>query len=276
MALSKKRLLIVGALAALTIAGLLVFRRWEDRQRDTIKLSGNIEMTEVNISFKVPGKLIELNVDEGDPVKKGEIIARLDREQLLRQRDRAQAALASAESQLKLLQSAIEYQKVAIEGQTEQRQAELRQAEANLRDLLAGARSQEIKQASAAVEEARAERERAKKEWDRAQTLHETGDISTTQYDQAKTRHGIASAMLRTAEERQALVVEGPRAENVETARAQVTRAQAGLKLAGALRLELKTKYQEVETRQAEVARGESRSRFDRSSARRPGRGLVN
>jgi HlyD family secretion protein len=259
MALSKKRLLIViGVAAALATAGLFIFKQWGERRRDTIRLSGNVEITDVNIAFKVPGKLIELNVGEGDPVRKGEIIARLDREQLLRQRDRAQAALTSAESQLKLLQSAIEYQKVAIEGQIEQRQAELRQAEANLRDLLAGARSQEIEQAGAAVDEARAERERAKREWDRAQSLHETGDISTTQYDQAKTRHGIASATLKTAEGRLALVVEGPRAESIEAARAQVTRAQAGLKLAEALRLDLKTKYQEIETRQAEIARAKA------------------
>jgi multidrug resistance efflux pump len=88
----------------------------------------------------------------------------------------------------------------------ERRQAELRQAEANLRDLLTGARSQEIMQAGAAVDEARAERERAKREWGCAQTLYETGDISTTQYDQAQTLYGVASAALKAAEDRLAPV----------------------------------------------------------------------
>ena len=60
----------------------------------------NIELTEVNIAFKTPGRLVERTVDEGDTVKKGQVIARLDRDQLLAQRDRETAGLNSAISQL--------------------------------------------------------------------------------------------------------------------------------------------------------------------------------
>ena len=67
---------------------------------DRIAISGNIEMTQVQIAFKTAGKLIERTVDEGDRVKKGMVVARLDREQLLRQRQAQEAALASAKAQL--------------------------------------------------------------------------------------------------------------------------------------------------------------------------------
>ena len=63
-----------------------------------IRISGNIELTEVNIAFKTAGKLVERTVDEGAPVRKGMVIARLDQEQLRHQYERAQATLASAES----------------------------------------------------------------------------------------------------------------------------------------------------------------------------------
>ena len=71
-------------------------------------ISGNIELNEVNIAFKTAGRLIERTVDEGDAVKKGQIIARLDRDQLLAQREREVAGLASSESQLAQAQTAVE------------------------------------------------------------------------------------------------------------------------------------------------------------------------
>jgi HlyD family secretion protein len=137
MKLYKKFVPIV-LIVAIAIVLLLWFRSSKIGNKNTIVLSGNIELTEVNIAFKIPGKLVELTVDEGARVKKGMIIARLDQEQLLHQRDRSRAALAAAESQLTQLHISIQYQKETYQGQTEQRQAELRQAEARLRELLAG------------------------------------------------------------------------------------------------------------------------------------------
>jgi HlyD family secretion protein len=251
----KKAILVVVLIVSLGIVGLLSFRQFNSDSSDTLSISGNIELTEVNISFKVPGRLVELAVDEGQPVKKGMIVARLDQEQLLHQRERAQAALAAAESGLTQLQTAIEYQRETFQGQIEQRHGELGQAEARLRELLAGSRTQEIEQARAVVDSARAEHERAKKDWERAQRLHENEDISTSQYDQFRTRYENAVAALKQTEERLALVVEGPRKENIEAARAQVAQARGGVRLAAASRLELKRREQELQARRAEIDR---------------------
>ena len=89
--MSKKLIWIVG-IVALGIAGTLAFRS-RSQPDNRIRISGNMELTQVNIAFKISGKLIERTVDEGDPVKKGQIIARLDRDQLERQRDREKAGL---------------------------------------------------------------------------------------------------------------------------------------------------------------------------------------
>ena len=219
-----------------------------------ISLSGNIELTEANIAFKTSGLLVELTVDEGEDVKKDQVVARLDRAQLLSQRDRAQATLAAAESQVRELQTGVELQSETVEGQIGQRRAELDQAEANLKQLLAGSRIQEIEQARAQVERARAEYEQARSDWERARALQETGDISEQQYQQNKTRFEAAAASLKQAEEQLALVKEGPRREDIEAARAVVARAQAGLRLAEALRLEVKQKQQQLDTARAEIA----------------------
>src|SRR5260370_40184624 len=104
-----KRTILILTLAAIGIAGALAFRGLHAKPDNRILISGNIELTQVNIAFKVSGRLIERAVDEGDVVKKGMIVARLDRDQLLRQRDREQAALAEAQSQLSHAGTTVEW-----------------------------------------------------------------------------------------------------------------------------------------------------------------------
>jgi HlyD family secretion protein len=143
--------------------------RWLRNDNDTaIRISGNIELTEVDISFKIPGKLVERAADEGEFVKRGMVVARLDREQLTAQHARAKAALAGSESMRVQLGTAIRFQAETVEAQVAARQADIRQAEARLAELLAGARSQEKEQARAAVEPAQAEYDRAAKDFERA------------------------------------------------------------------------------------------------------------
>ncbi len=241
------------ALAALALAGCS-----GDNGQGMIRISGNIEMTEVKVAFKISGKLVERAVDEGDRVEAGQVVARLDDEQLQRQRDQARAALAVAASQLRQLRTAIDYQRATLEGQVAERRAQLRQAEAQLRELESGARRQEIRQAEARVEGARTEFERAQADWERAQPLFKADDISQAQYDQFRARYEAAQAQLRQAEETLALVVEGPRRETIESARARVEQAAAALQLAEAQRLELKRKEQELDARRAEVERAQA------------------
>src|SRR6266540_4452010 len=119
-----------------------------------IFVSGNIELTEVKVAFKIPGKLIELAVEEGGMVKKGMVLGRLDAEQTRRQREREQAGLTAAESQLAQLRTAIEFQKATLAAELDLRGAEVKQAEARLQELLAGSRSQEIDPASSSCSRA--------------------------------------------------------------------------------------------------------------------------
>jgi len=188
-------------------------------------------------------------------VKQGVTLARLDPVQIQRQREREQAGLVSAETQLTQLNTAIEYQKAQLSAETALRQAELDQAEARLKELLSGSRKQEIQQAAAAVSDAQTQHRHASQDWERAQTLYQNEDISTSQRDQYKARFDSTAAILEQAEERFALVKEGPRQEEIEAARAQVERSKASLRLTQAAALEIRRKEEETETRRAEIAR---------------------
>ena len=246
--------MIAVVLVAVGIAVVYAFRGWGRGPSNRIVISGNLELTEVNIAFKTAGRLIERNVDEGDGVKKGQIVARLDRDQLVAQRAREVAGLASAEAQLAQAETSVQWQKASLTADVEQKQADLGSNESKLLELKNGSRPQEIQEARAAVDAAQSEWTRAKRDWDRAQTLYKNDDISTEQNDQFRSRWQNAEAALKQAKERAALVEAGPRAEVVEAASGQVRRARGAVKVAEANGFELKRREQELAVRRAAIA----------------------
>ena len=252
----KKRIIVVLiVLAAAGVAGVYVYRGMGSNQTGRIVVSGNIELTEVNIAFKTAGRLIERTVDEGDDVKKAQVIARLDRDQLMAQREREAAGLESAQTQLAQSETSLAWEKANLAADIEQRQADLASNEARLAELNNGARPQEKLDARAAVDSAQSELDRAKRDWDRSQTLYKNDDISTAQFDQYRNRWESAQAAVKSATEREALVLAGPRAEVIKAQEGQVERTRAAVKMAEANALEMKRREQDLATRRAEIAR---------------------
>src|SRR3954447_12280716 len=230
----KKRIPLLIILLLAIGAAVYAYRNANKQPDNRLIVSGNIELNEVNIAFKTAGRLIERTVNEGDDVKQGQIVARIDRDQLQAQRTRETAGLAATESQLVQAQTAIEWQKATVAADVETRRADLAAAEARLAELRNGARPQERLDAKAAVDAAATEVERARKDWERAQTLYKNDDISTAQYDQFRDRFDNAQAVLRQVQEREALVLAGPRAEQIRAQESVVDRARAAVKMAEA------------------------------------------
>jgi HlyD family secretion protein len=253
-----KRIVIILLVVAVAAAGVYTYRGANKTPDNRVVVSGNIELTEVNIAFKTAGKLIERTVDEGDTVKKGQVIARLDRDQLVAQREREVAGLESAESQLEQARTSLAWQKDTLAADVEQRSGDLASNEARLAELKNGARPQEKLDAQAAVDSAQSEVERSKKDWDRAQVLHRDDDISTAQFDQYRNRWETAVAALNSAKERQGLTLAGPRIEVINAQQAMVERMRGALKMAQANSLEMKRREQELTTRAAEIARSKA------------------
>lgn len=250
-----KRVLPLVILAAALGGGFYWWRSTHVAADGRILLSGNLELKQYEISFKTAGRLVELTTDEGAPVKKGALLARIDPQQVEQTRDREQAAVRVAETQLAQTGAAVEYQKAASEGEIALRRAEVAQAQAVLRQLESGSRPQEKRSSQAAVEDLRVQLKMASADWERAQKLYKNDDISTAQYEQWRTRQESLTAALRQAEQRQAIVEEGPRVEEIEAARANVARAQAALRLAEASRISIRQREQEALTRRAEIER---------------------
>jgi HlyD family secretion protein len=246
----KKRLPIL-LLVIAAAGGYYWWRTAHETDPNRLFVSGNLELTQVDISFKMAGRLVDRKVDEGKWVKRGDLIAVLDPVQLREQKARDQAVVYSAQSNYTQLQTSIDFQKATLESDVAARTAELNQSTAKLEELLNGSRKQDIQQAEAGVADARAQLDFARSDYARMQTLYKNEDISKQQFDQAKTKLDSATAQLRSAEEKYSLVKEGPRQEDIAAARADVARAQAAVKTAEANRLELKRKEEELIQRKA-------------------------
>jgi len=142
----KKRILVIVALIAVGVT-LYMWRTGQfSKATDSILVSGNLELTLVDLSFKIAGRMTELTVREGDLVKMGQLIARLDPVQLQQQRARDQASVFNAQSNYDQLITSIEFQKATLESDIASRHADLNQAQAHLDELLAGSRPEEIQQ----------------------------------------------------------------------------------------------------------------------------------
>lgn len=195
----KKKLLIAGIIVLIGVAVFLISRFGNKQEQEVLTLSGNVEVTEVNIGFKTAGRVVGLLVEEGQKVKKGDRLAVLD----------------SAE----------------VESQVAQNRAYLNETIARLQELKAGSRSQEIEQATANVKYAEAEMIKAKRDHERAEVLYKNGAISAQQMDSAKKVYDTALSQYKKAIEALSLVKEGPRKEEIRAAENRVKQAEARLKV---------------------------------------------
>lgn len=246
-----------GLLAAVLIAAgviLYFFLLGNNSKNSTdLPVSGNIEVTTVDLAFKISGKIEKLLVDEGDQVKAGTLVASLEHKDLLAQRAKAIATLEATKSRVPALMKNIELQDQSTLQEVSQAQSSMEAARARLEQLLTGSRPQEIQQAKAMLEQAQSDLAKRKTDMDRAQSLFQNHYISAQDWDSARNSYEVAAAAHKKAEETYGLVVEGPRQEEIAAARAQWKQSQAGLQLARAHRIQVDVLKRELATAQAQV-----------------------
>ncbi len=184
---------VLPALAALAALGLGACSRGS--ANGTVRLNGRIEAPTVDLAPKVPGRVVEVKVREGDRVKAGDVLVVLD-----------------------LGETAISVQR--------DRDA-LKGARARLQDLESGSRRPELAAAAADVADKRAAVDLARKELGRQETLMSRKVGIARDLDRARTDLERAEAALKASQERLALLQEGFRKWQTEQARADVDRAGA-------------------------------------------------
>jgi HlyD family secretion protein len=219
-----RRLLILIVIASLVAVGGLAYWRNIGNRHDQdgqIRVSGNIETTEAQVSFKIPGRVEKRLVDEGAMVEQGQEVAELDTSDLQCNVDLRKAELRAADAALAELLAGSRQEDIDAAVAARQR------AEHALADLEAGSRPQEIAAAKAAAAAAAADEVRTQADFTRATPLFQRKTISAEEYDATRAAHDMAAERHKQAVEQLKLVEEGPRIEQIRQARSALAQAQA-------------------------------------------------
>ena len=196
----KKRLILFVIVLLVAGGGWFGYQQWTSQKREPLKIQGNVDIRQVNLGFRVNGRIREMRFEEGDPIRAGDLIALLD---------------------------AGPYQ-----DQVNLAKAQLAQSTANLTKAINGSRPQEIDQARAQVAQAQANVENADLTFQRESDLRRTNAISKQEFDNATATRDANRAQLRSAQANLALLEAGSRQEDIDAARAQVQHDQANLETA--------------------------------------------
>ena len=222
------RPLKLAATAALVLLLALV-ATWTVRRLNgddgAVSVTGTIEALQVDVSAKIAGRIVERTAREGQPVERGQLLVRLGDEELAADRRRAEAAVRTAEAQLRDLQAGARREEI------EEADARAARAEAQLNDLLAGTRQQEIEQARAALRNVTAVREWSQRELERTRQLYARDLVAFQEVDRARNAYDVAAANEASARERLALLEAGARKDEVAAARAELGAAKERVKL---------------------------------------------
>ena len=150
---------------------------WTTSRPVPLVLTSIVTTNDVVISSQIAGRIEQLNVNEGDSVKAGQMIAVLDSGELEQEEAYYSAGAATASSQVAESAAALRYQERQVTDQ-------IRQAEANL----AATEAQQMA--------ARAELENSKVTLDRAERMSKEGVVAQQELDQAKTTYQVAQSKI--------------------------------------------------------------------------------
>lgn len=186
-------LVLVAVLAG--VAAGLVWWSLPDRGDHDLRLYGNVDIRQVELAFRQPGRLVSVAVEEGDRVKAGQLVAKLD---------------------------ATPYRQALSKVS-----AEVRADAALLAKLQAGNRPQEIAEARAAVERAHASYRNAERDYRRERLMRASNASAQRDLDAARAARDQAAAELASARQRLSLQQAGARSEDIAAAKATLAAARA-------------------------------------------------
>lgn len=184
------------AVVIVVLGGALAFWLSRDHGKsDSLRLYGNVDIREVQLAFRQPGRVMRMAFDEGDVVRAGERLATLDAQPY-------QEALAAAQAQVQV-------------------------AQAQLAKLRRGLRPQEITQVREALKNAQALATETERNFQRQSGLLTSGASSQRTVDAARTARDQAAAGVESAKAALSQAAEGFRKEDIAAAEAHLAAAQA-------------------------------------------------
>jgi len=246
---SRSLLVVIAVVAAAALlAGYIITHRQTDT---SIRGSGTIEATDVDVSFQIAGRVVEVLAVEGQPVKAGDLLARISADELVHRVDQIQAALDAAVSQVRQQQGAVRLRRDTVEGQIEQARGQAQASRVAADRVREGMRPQEVKVAEADLAQAEAQLTQRRSDFERTSNLFKEGVVPRQQLDAAEAALRSAESVREAANQRLALAREGSRRQDIAEAEARAETAQAGVSVAQAGRTDVEIQRDALVSAQA-------------------------
>lgn len=195
--MNKKKIAIVVVVLALVAAAAYAIYDYQREKDQPLTLYGNVDIRTVNLGFRVDGRLASLTVDEGDAVKAGQLLGKLDDAPYLNALQQAKANVASSQAQLDLLQ--------------------------------AGYRQEEIAQVRSELAQQQSAYAYADSYYQRQRGLWTSKSTSADALENARTSRNQALANLQAAKDKLSQYENGNRPQEIDQAKANLAQAQASL-----------------------------------------------
>ena len=195
-ALVHKRILLMVAVFTLAIVAIGLIGTLAFKSEPEV-IQGYVEVSEYRVSSKVPGRVLELRVKEGDYVKVGDTLAILDAPDVKAKLAQAQSAESAATAMDQMANN--------------------------------GARREQINGAFALLQQAKAGLGIAQKSYNRVQRLYDEGVMSAQKRDEAFANYKALEAQVKAAQSQYEMAVNGARREEKLAAAAQVNRAKGAV-----------------------------------------------
>ena len=196
-AMIKKALLVLFVLIALGVIAYGLYTSNQSSEPDVVTLQGQMQMQQTSIAAKVPGRIAQIMVTEGDEVTAGQQLIEMDSPEINAKINQAQAGKQMAQSQLDKAEN--------------------------------GARPQEIAQAKAAWQANKAASDLAENTYQRVNRLYEEGLMARQKRDEAYAQYLATQDQTEAARLQYDLAMEGTRSEDKSAATAQVAQVDAQL-----------------------------------------------
>jgi HlyD family secretion protein len=218
-------LIVVLLAAAGTAVGLGWWYTHRQRGPRELTLYGNVDLRQVQLAFNNSERIAAVLVQEGDRVRRGQELARLDTSRLLPQVEQAEALVAAQRAVVERLRNGSRPQEIA------QARAQVAAQRAVVERLHNGSRPEEIAQARANVESAKADLANARLRYKRFKSLSPMGAASQEDVDTARAAQEVAEARLTVNQKALTLAEIGPRKEEIAEARAKLASYRQALDL---------------------------------------------
>jgi HlyD family secretion protein len=196
--MNKKRSALIVAAIVLVAAAVYGFWYYQQQQQERpLTLYGNVDIRTVNLGFRVDGRLASLTVDEGDAIRPGQLLGKLDDAPYRNALQQAQANVGNARAKLALLQAGYRAEEIAqVRSEMAQRQSAFSYADSFLK---------------------------------RQQGLWAKNATSADALEDARTARNQAQANLQAAKDKLAQYLSGNRPQEIEQAKASLAQSEAAL-----------------------------------------------